>query len=68
MRLNLKTRKTKHVQFVQDYLFHLRYGLINDALKLDSLTGKKLDAKIDKIKTKSSNFKKYQKYLKLLML
>ena len=53
---------------MQDYLFHLRYGLINDALKLDSLTGKKLDAKIDKIKTKSSNFKKYQKYLKLLML
>tara|TARA_B100001175_G_scaffold317406_1_gene334183 strand:+ start:1655 stop:1861 length:207 start_codon:yes stop_codon:yes gene_type:complete len=68
MKLNLKTRKTKHVLYVQDYLFHLRYALINDALNLDSLTGKKLDAKVDQIKTKSSNFKKYKKYLKILML
>lgn len=64
--LNLypKSRKRKHIDFIYNTVYDLKYSLLNDALKLDCLTGSHLNNRIDKIKQKSLRMKKYQRYLR----
>ncbi len=64
--LNLypRSRKRKHIDFIYEAVYDLKYSLLNDALKLDNLTGLNLDNKVKIIKQKSKRMKKYQRYLK----
>ena len=66
--INLKTRKTKHVNFVLDHIHHMHRSLTEKAKSLDELKGKELNSKVKEIQSISKRMKQYRKYLNLILL
>jgi len=67
MKLNLKSRKTKHVNFVSDYIFDLHKQLTKEAKSLHEYQGKELKHKVENMQCISKQMKRYQKYLNLIL-
>jgi len=66
--IKLKTKKTKHVNFVRDHIFHMHKCMTKKVKDIDELKGKELNAKVKEIQSISKRMKQHQKYLKLLLL
>ena len=66
--INLKTKKTKHVNLVRDHIFYMHKRMTKKVKDIDELKGKDLNAKVKEIQSISKRMKQYQKYLKLLLL
>jgi len=66
--INLKTKKTKHVNFVRDHIFYMHKRITKEMKDIDELKGKELNSKVKEIQSISKRMKQYQKYLKLLLL
>lgn len=66
--INLKTRKTKHVNFVRDHIMHMHRNLTEKAKNLDELKGKELNSKVKEIQSISKRMKQCRKYLNLILL
>ena len=60
-------RKIRHVNYLDNSIYKLRYELLNDAIKLRNNMGRDdLDRHIVKMTIKSKKLIKYNKYLRLL--
>ena len=66
--INLKTKKTKHVNFVRDHIFYMHKRMTKEVKDIDELKGKELNKKVKELQSISSRMKEYQKYLKLVLL
>jgi hypothetical protein len=66
--INLKTKKTKHVNFVRDHIMYMHRSLTEKAKNLDELKGKELNLKVKEIQSISKRMKQCRKYLNLIML
>jgi hypothetical protein len=63
----LSTRKSRHLRYLDNSIYELRYELLNDAIKLRNNMGRDdLDRHIVKMTIKSKKLIKYNKYLRLL--
>lgn len=67
MKLDLRSRKTKHVNFVSDYIFDLHKELTSEARTIHKLSGKELKETVKNMQSISSRMNKYQKYLSLIL-
>lgn len=60
-------RKIRHVNYLDNSIYRLRYELLNDAIKLRNNMGRDdLERHIVKMTIKSKKLIKYNKYLRLL--
>ena len=60
-------RKIRHVKYLDNSIYELRYELLNDAIKLRNNMGRDdLERHIVKMTIKSKKLIKYNKYLRLL--
>ena len=63
----LSTRKNRHLRYLDNSIYELRYELLNDAITLRKKMGRDdLERHIIKMTIKSEKLIKYNKYLKLL--
>jgi len=68
MKLKLKSKKSKHINYVRDHIFGLHRKLATEALSLDELKGKELNHKVKQIQSISSRMKECKKYLNLVLI
>ena len=66
LKLNLKSRKQKHVECISDHIFDLHRKLNSETIGIDELDGKELENKVKRLQVASAKIKKYAKYYKLL--
>jgi uncharacterized protein YhbP (UPF0306 family) len=66
--INLKNKKTRHVNFVRDHIIHLHNKLTSEAKTLDELQGKQLKTKVSEIQSISKRLKQCRKHLNLILL
>ena len=66
MKVNFKTRKQKHINYVRNYIFEMHMQLSREVLDISDLSGRQLNAKVKVLKSKTQQMKKYKKYLNLL--
>ena len=64
----LKSRKNKHISYVQDHIFALHRKLTLEVRDIDQLKGKELNQKVKELQSISSRMKEYRKYLRLILL
>lgn len=61
------SRKKRHIRFVSDSIYNLRYSLLNDAILLHRGMGRDdLDRLIIRMSIKSKRLVRYNRYLRLL--
>ena len=66
--INLKNKKTRHVNYVRGHMIHLHNKLTSEAKSLDELKGKQLKVKVSEIQSISKRLKQCKKYLNLVLL
>lgn len=61
------SRKSRHLRYLDNSIYELRYELLNDAIKLRKTMGRDdLHQHVASMTRKSSRLIKYNKYLRLL--
>ena len=67
MKINVSSRKKKHVNYIRDYIFSIHRELSQEVLEIGELSGRQLNEKVKNLQEKTNKIKKYKKYLNLLL-
>jgi len=63
---DLYYKKQLHVKFITNRLWELHTEITDNSMQLHTLTGKKLEIKVNRLVLLSSNIDRYKRYLKLI--